>query len=399
MKCKLTNAVKLLFFSIVLTLVSCDFNELPEPPKAEETPITNLKSFEIIPGKNKVWVKGVIDDPTITRVDVTWNNKEQLLSIPVDASKKADTINTEIDNLEEKLYLFEVNTVDNKGNISASLMGGTDVLGDVFLGSLKNRVVNSGSLINSQLSVSFEVTNQSSTMFGTELVYNNIDGDEKKVFLKKTSNNLYISDYKAGGSFKYRSGYLFSPVNTKDTIYTEYSSFKPFLVPVLENSVSPFTVAESGGRWGTLAAPWITNDAAKNHGGYGGHDSKNGSFFNIESGWSAPAVINGKIYQVLTLDPGNYEVILTINDTNYKASDDGGAYIMIAKGAGLPNVEEIDTVSEVINYARIDGPSVYTVEFTLKEISEISFGLLSTQDASGKYGKITAWELNGTPLE
>ena len=411
MKCKLTNVVKLLFSSIVFTLVSCDFNELPEPPKAEKAPITNLKSFEIIPGKNKVWVKGVIDDPTIAEVSISWNNGADSSTISVDASNEADTINSEIDNLDEKLYLFEVKTIDKQGNTSASISGGVEVYGDNYILNLKNRNITASKLDSPSLNIEFETSSTSGGNLGSEILYQSTDGFEKKLFVTPVANQIDLLDFVAGSTIQYRSAYLFSPVNT-DTVYTSYKTHKPLVVPKLQNAAVPFIAETTNGRWGTLAAPWITNDAAKNHGGLGGWDEWNGNIFNMESGWGESNIINGKIHQVITLDPANYKLIIDIRDTNHDTNSDGAYFVVAKSNTGLPNVENVEDNSNpnninlednidtndilVLGYTKIEVTGgIVEVEFILEETTEVSIGIVATQQGN-YFCNVLSWELTGS---
>lgn len=58
-------------------------------------------------------------------------------------------------------------------------------------------------------------------------------------------------------------------------------------------------------RWGNLK-DWKTNEAARSHGGFGGFSSDGGGTMNMESGWGSPKILNGKIYQTITLPAGSY---------------------------------------------------------------------------------------------
>lgn len=58
-------------------------------------------------------------------------------------------------------------------------------------------------------------------------------------------------------------------------------------------------------RWGNLLN-WNANAAARSHGGFGGYNSDNGGTMDMESGWGSPQILNGKIYQTITLPAGDY---------------------------------------------------------------------------------------------
>ena len=191
---------------------------------------------------------------------------------------------------------------------------------------------------------------------------------------------------------KYRS--LYKPTQASiDTVYTTSAAFQPIPFPVLQNAAVPFEASATSGRWGNLAV-WTSNEAVKNHGGYGGWDSKYNNIFNVESGWGSSAVINGKIHQTVMADAGSYALQVKILYTNYSADDEGGSYFVITKSNGLPDVENITTDPQVIAYQRVDKANLnYSVPFSLDEESEITIGFLTTQSDAGRYGQISSFEL------
>lgn len=382
------NYLKSLFFlTLFFSIMSCKSDYIIDSPNKETFNTNKLKTLVIRPGINMVAVEGVIDDPNVTEVKIYWNNKLDSLTIPV-VSK--DTFLTQIDNLEEKLYIFEVQMVNDKGATSKIVSAGAKVYGDVYLEQIKNRSVVSSKLDDNNLKFSFNPLTLNTGILGTEIIYTNTADEETTLFKSTNKTEVIIPDFKSGSTLKYRSSFRYSPL-ALDTIYTEYTTHKPFILPKLQNSSAPYELAEyDGKRWGNLGAPWVTNEAVKNHSGFGGSDK---NVFNIESGWGAPEVTNGKIYQSIELDPATYQLKVTMSETNLNDTDDGGSYIVIADGVGLPDVENIAAATEVLGYERINGAKVYSVQFTVDVTSNISFGELTTQSAVGRYGKITSWEL------
>ena len=173
--------------------------------------------------------------------------------------------------------------------------------------------------------------------------------------------------------------------------------------PTLLNASVPFEASEINGRWGNLAH-WTANDSIKNHSGYGGWDEWNGNIFNIESGWGAPAIENGKIYQSLVVAPGTYTFKVnfrmvngTIN-TNHQESDEGSAYFVVAAGCTLPDVSDVETASATLEYEQIDAdktPEDFEMTFTVEDYRQISVGQITTQPNStpGRFANITSFEL------
>ncbi|MGY5353771.1 DUF4998 domain-containing protein [Wenyingzhuangia sp. IMCC45467] len=397
--------------SMLITATSCNFDELPDPPNNNDNTLRNLNFLEIVPGQNKVSVKGVVDDPNVTEVKIYWNNDADVVSIPLDSPTKEDTIRTEINNLSEKLYLFKIKTFDDKGNSSISITSGSKVYGSNYILNLKNRNITASKLDNEFLNIELESSSNSGGNLGTEILYQSTDGNEKTLFIIPKSNNLDILDFVSGSTVKYRSAYAFSPVS-KDTVFTEYSTHKPLVVPKLQNAAVPFIAETTNGRWGTLGTPWITNDAAKNHGGLGGWDEWNGNIFNMESGWGEPSIVNGKVHQVITLDPANYKLIINIRDTNHNTNPDG-AYFVASKGnTGIPNVENVEENSDpdninlnddidtndilVLGYTKIEVASgIVEVDFVVETTTEVSIGIVATQ-LGNNFCNVLSWELTGS---
>ncbi|WMI64620.1 DUF4998 domain-containing protein [Aestuariibaculum sp. YM273] len=386
MKFKLNYAITLLFLSLTLGMLSCGSEEYPDINNYDDS-IGALESFVVRPGLNMVLIEGVIDNPNISEVVIYWNDQSESVTVPV----VDGAISVQIDNLQEKLYIFEAKSVNTKGESSGLISAGTEVYGASYVEGITNRTLLSSDLKDSFLSINFESTDLTTGILGTELVYTNNEDVEKELTINTSSDLLNISDFKSGSTLKHRSYYLFSPLSL-DTLYTDYTTHKPFVLPELGNAAVPFIAEQVSGRWGTLAAPWITNDAAKNHGGLGGWDEWNGNIFNLESGWGSPYIVDGKIYQVIAAEPANYRLTIQVLSTNHDANPDG-AYFVITKGnMGIPNVVDVESASEVIGYQRIGTPGTYTVDFVLDESSEICIGEVATQNGNF-FCNITSWSL------
>ncbi|GAA4307058.1 DUF4998 domain-containing protein [Aestuariibaculum suncheonense] len=386
MKLKLNYAVTLLFLSLILGVLSCGSEEYPDINNYDDS-IGVLESFVVRPGLNMVLIEGVIDNPSISEVVIYWNDQSESVAVPV----VDGAISVQIDNLEEKLYVFEAKAKDAQGKSSDFITAGTKVYGASYVESLENRMISISDLVDSYLSLTFGNADLSTGILGTELVYQNTEGENVELTIDSKKNQINISDFMSGSTLKHRSYYLFSPLSL-DTLYTDYVKHKPFVLPELGNAAVPFIAEEVSGRWGTLAAPWITNEAAKNHGGLGGWDEWNGNIFNLESGWGSPYIVDGKIYQVIAAEPANYRLTIEVLSTNHDSNPDG-AYFVITKGnVGIPNVVDVESASEVIGYQRIGAAGTYTVDFVLDESSEICIGEVATQNGNF-FCNIISWSL------
>lgn len=386
--------------SAVLGIYSCtDDDEYLKFTEGGEISYTAaIDSLEIFPGQNRVKVQGlIIGDPKVTEVRVYWNSNKDSVSIPVNRTANIDTVSIIIDGLEENIYNFVVKTFDDEGNSSISVSQTAEVYGDRYIASLFNRPLVSNVLVDSKLIINFAEMDLSSGVLGSEVEYTTTSGSLNTIFVNIEEPSVEILDFESGSTYRYRTAFI-PDEESIDNFYTDYEDVKPIPTPILGNASVPFIASETSGRWGNLAEPWITNDAAKNHNGFGGWDEWNGNIFNLESGWGAPAITNGKVYQVVTAEPATYQLKVTLRDTNHAAADAGGAYFVVGKGnGGLPNVEDLTTTPEVLAYKRILATSSldYVVEFTVDETTEISVGLLTTQAGGnpGRFANIKSWEI------
>jgi hypothetical protein len=383
--------VELILLAMVFCIISCDtdYNKL-STNDSEQSGLGKIQSLTIMSGVNKVSVTGVIEDPNVSEVRIYWNDESDFVSVPVNNAIEADTINVVIENLEEKLYVFEVKTFDEAGNSSVAVSGGAEVFSTDFVNTIENRGIVSSTLKGNALDVIFDKTNFNDGILYSEFNYVNTEGENKMLLIDKEELGIRISDFKIGSKYTYRTAIIPSPVAI-DTFYTDYDSFSPFEFPVLKNASSFVRSSWDGKRWGILA-DWISNDAVKTHNGYGGYDSKNG--FNVESGWGAPAITNGKIYQTVMAGPTNYSLNVILNGGNHSINDEGGLYVVVAKGDGLPNVEDLATAPEVLGYARIISSNLsYNVDFTVDESLEISVGIVTTQGTEGRFAPFKSFKL------
>lgn len=404
------NFKKVTFYLVMTLLIgvySCavndDYKKFVEEGEVSYT--GKIDSLKIFPGRNRVKVEGlIISDPKVAEVRVYWNNFKDSIRIPVVRTTEPNVISESIQNLAENVYNFEVRTFDTKGNGSISQNVTANTYGERYQASLINRTIISSIPDGNELTINFADMDRNSGVIGSEIIYtSSVNGLEKTVFVDIDAFRVILPDYKVGTSFNYRT--TFKPTKTAiDTFYTDYAIIQPRPTPVLKNAVQPFafdTVAGlvDNGRWGTLAGPWITNDAAKTQKGVGGFDggccAGREKSMNLQSGYGGSNITNAKIYQVTTADANvNYQLKFTTVVSNYSTSDAVGGYIVIASGNGLPDIGNVTTAPEVVAYKKIGGidGGVLTVNFSVPQISQISVGIIVTQTGD-KYCNIKSLEI------
>lgn len=150
-------------------------------------------------------------------------------------------------------------------------------------------------------------------------------------------------------------------------------------------------------RWGTLAAPWITNAAAKNKSGAGGYskDAPSGASAGTLcwETWSNTPITDGIIYQPtsMPLPAGNY----TLSVRYYsEIQQNSSMYLEVASGnTGIPNLANIS--SALASVALANPANIGATSPNITETKSLNFTLSTSQVVSiGFLGNI-AWG-NGT---
>jgi hypothetical protein len=158
----------------------------------------------------------------------------------------------------------------------------------------------------------------------------------------------------------------------------------------LSNYKTPFDAIPSGDwRFATLAAPWVSNAAAKNKGGgtYGGWGAEpwqgTTGFINWET-WGNTTITDGIIYQPTSaaLPAGKYTV-----EYNYysEVQQNSSVYCVVAAGGnGIPTLANLSTAlasSKLFNGANVGATAPSADEtksftFTLDTPQVVSIGFL-----------------------
>jgi len=157
-------------------------------------------------------------------------------------------------------------------------------------------------------------------------------------------------------------------------------------MPSLVNSTYPFEgdgsdlFATIGAGRMQRASGWMTNDPS-----YITFDRDQGNFFCI---WCAPAwgcasITNGKVYQAITLLPGDYAFF--INNNGAQDPDAMNIEAVIAKGEGLPDYTAIETDASVIGHDNVLKYQRATMEvpFSLDEETTVTVGLVYNITTAG----------------
>lgn len=395
---------------IILSIFSCTSSDeyLKFVNGGEISYTGKIDSLKFYPGRNRVKMEGlIISDPKVTQLRVYWNNKKDSIMVTINRTSGVDMVSTFIENLPENIYNFEVKTFDVKGNSSISQNVSAQSYGERYQTSLTDRKVIASKLSNDfSLTIDFATMDLTTGAYATEIVYTNSSNVEHTVTVPVAVSQIVIPNYKIGSVFKQRS--LFLPVVTAvDTFYTDFVTKEPQVIDLtymIKNNKRPFVASSSSGRWGILA-DWTTNDACKNHGGNGGIDfgccGNPPATINLESGWGAPVINNGKIYQTITLEAGTYifnaPLLASGSAINSGYTLDDYVYLAVAKGNTLPDsrggVLETDPATlgfkRIVNTMSADSA---VITFTVTQSEQITIGISTTQ-GNERYGHFLSFNL------
>jgi hypothetical protein len=383
---KPTN-MKQFWIGILLLAIACkkmdDYKKWGESGEIRY-PAT-FDSLKVISGNQRVMITGLLtSDPSVTKFRVFWNSGSDSLEVPITRSGTVDTIRQIISNLPEGPMTFVIRTYDNAGNTSIPMNITGNVYGESFQTSVNqrgNRVVLSTAFnMDGSATINWANTDAYVGVLGMHLHY--FDAWDRE---RDTIVPVQLKDQQTivpGISIKKPIGYntLYLPDSVGiDTFTVASKELSLFTEVGLLNAVAPVAnMAFDGNRWATLR-DWITNDAAKNHGGYGGTDKDSRKIY-FEAGWGAPAIQNGKIHQVANLPPGKYSFEGSVDWFHQGSRND--VYLVVMPGdAGLPDV---DNLNNAIAYKKLDNGSSIELPFEITEPGIVSIGLLLYMNDDGE---------------
>jgi hypothetical protein len=340
-----------------------------------------LDSVKAYSGKNRIRITGKLNaDPKIKTVKIFWNNNADSLTYEIKRSVSGSVFDQTFP-MPESITTFAVYTYDTDGNRSVPVYVVGKSFGDTYRRKISgNRLISYIRYLPGSTTITWEAVDPSLGAIQTELQYV-INGVTKEVVTPAAAENTVFEGLPNTNSLIRFRG-VYKPDST--AIDTFKVAYKDTVVVAVKNNRVPFNAASKNGRWGNLS-DWNSNSAVQSHGGYGGWDEWNGNIFNIESGWGAPAVTNGKVWQTFMLDPGTYSFGITdLRDTNLGNGDN--TYLVAAAGTDLPDVADVATALASVKIVNGKPVSDLKVTFTLAAKTQVTVGYLTTQ-ADGTPGK------------
>ncbi|WP_121812045.1 DUF4998 domain-containing protein [Mucilaginibacter kameinonensis] len=358
-----------------------------------------LDSVQVFSGKNRVFLTGLFtSDPKIVKYRVYWNSKQDSIETLVTRSSGIDTAKLFIPNLPEGTMTFEVRTFDNGGHISVPVTLAANVYGSLYQSSLINRGIAKAELqSDGSALINWADVNVDDGLISMEIKYTDVSNKQHDTLITSLATGLSTSlpKFKAGSMISYRTAFKPNPTAI-DTFYVDYQdhNVKADVTSIYLTNTGPFQRNTFDGRWGTLAAPWITNAAAKNKDGgtNGGYSSDGGGTLNWET-WNNTPVVNGIVYQSTSspLPAGNYIVSF---DAYSEVQSNSSVYCIAAAGGnGIPVLANLSTALGYVNL--FNGANVGSTSPNSREVKTFTFTLASPQVVSiGFLGNIVG---NGNP--
>ncbi|OMP78015.1 DUF4998 domain-containing protein [[Flexibacter] sp. ATCC 35208] len=359
-----------------------------------------MDSVAAFSGKNRAEIRGLFtSDPKITKYKVFWNSRQDSIEVPVTRTSGVDTAKVIIPDLPEGLMSFEIRTYDAHGNISIPVNTSANVYGDLYQSALINRgIANAEMQDDGSALIKWADAGSDAGTVSMRIKYTDNTGvaHDTLVLSVLTDMTTTLPAFKSGTGISYQTAYL-PNATAIDTFYTAFEAFsvKADVTALYLKNTGPFDRATyDGGRWGTLAAPWVTSANVINHSGYGGYASETwlnaGGFLVMESGWSGTAnIVNGKISQTTTLPAGNYIFQVAC----YTEALDP-VYIVAAAGSALP---DISGLSGALGYGSFPSSkyvsATVSFKFTLEQEEEVTLGFLATMTSGNQYWRVGSVKL------
>ncbi len=339
-------------------------------------------SLKVYPGMSRVQLEWIIVDPKVTSCKVSYTREgvQDTITVPIDKHNDYtnDTIRIIINNLAETTCYFKVVSYDDLGHSSLIVEAEEFVYGENYQKSLLNRSLKSKKLDENGLSLQWY--NADDTELAIELKYKDISGNSKTIFVPDTITSTIIADFNADYPLTYRTLYLPKPTAI-DTFYASAEEVKINFPSELINAQAPFEVTDKGlwmkNRAGTVSG-WIVNEVIDAQGSVDNNWGKRIVLWGWAGYTPAPSIVNGKIYQILSLPAGTYSFRATVFKMS---SQDNKVYLVVNNRYSLPDIGNVET--EALSFVNISSVfvndnDVVTCGFTLESPSTVSLGVVGS---------------------
>jgi len=198
----------------------------------------------------------LVADPKVTSYKIYWDNRQDSTSGTLVKTDNVDTVKVMLENLEEKVYEFEIFLLDHEGNSSVASSAVGQVWGDRYRDGLVNRVFRTPRVMpNNELELEWSWAE--TTLLYSEVKFQDINNKTVTHIVMPDAKFDTIRNFKAGNTFEVRS--VFQPDSSAiDTFYSEYVSVE---TPKIDKWWEmDFTTTVSSGNQPDQFSVWISQD-------------------------------------------------------------------------------------------------------------------------------------------
>ncbi len=398
--------MKNILFILFLILTSCilfsctkwdDFKKYIDTGEILYT--GKMDSIKVYSGKERVMLTGLLkSDPKLSKIVISWDNAAD--SIVYDYTKQSTGIDSFVRTfrVSEGVKSFKILTYDAQGNKSVDMYAVGTSYGNNYRKRMSDRPITSVSYSATGTTINWDQMDMSAGPQYTEIEYT-AGGETKRITTPIAAAATIIEGANVVPPINFRT--IFKPdekcIDTFATALTPHNVIADVTGLYLSNVGPGFLRNTFDGRWGTLAAPWVTNAAAKNKGGVNGgytSDSRWGYSGQIcWETWGNTPVTDGKIHQVTSapLPAGSYTVRFQYYS---EIQSNSTVYCIVAAGSdGIPSLPDLSTA---LGYTSLyNSIPVGATSPSLDETRSFTFTISSAQVVSlGFLGNIVG---NGNP--
>lgn len=181
-----------------------------------------VDSLTFHPGRNRAQISFKITDPSVDKVRIFWNNKQQNVETPVDPVNNQGPYVVDLPDMKESIYSFEAYSYNKKEDpsMAVSLVG--RVYGSEYEKTLLITPMKTAEQ-DEQKPENFTITwgTPDATAIYSEVIYTDINDEVQTIEVPSSEKSTLIEGYKDGTGFSYRT--VFMPDTLAiDKFYTAY---------------------------------------------------------------------------------------------------------------------------------------------------------------------------------
>ena len=350
------------------------------------------EAMQMRSGRERVQFYGILIDPKITRLRITYNMGKDVIDLPVQRQEGAEVFTYDIP-LKEGIYNFVVQTFDDEGHASVpeSLIGSS--YGSIYESTLYNRGISSVKCENNSTTISWSTADSHSPY--VHIWYTDVNEQERMVQVEQSEQETVLEEYKSMSGFRMKTYYLpdTAAVDIFD-IEANVEADETLTGTVMKNATEPFARQDEGTEKSGVLKDWeYTPNLLTQNGGRTGtfyEASAGKTFINMSTLNYDSAIENGKIWQKVTLPAGTYEFSFNVNTSKGNNLNPYGAVVVADV---FPDTDQVAaTALASVNWGRTTGTK--TLSFTLDEETTLLLGWVASMGEKSADIRINAVALN-----